>query len=155
MSLLENHISMVSDTFDGLCGKGGFPAGTLILGAWTKIFGLTDFPSTLSTSRFQLRLTRALCELFLARCKEKGICWHPTFSRGKTYRFEGQGGLWVFFCPGGSLGMLLRAFLVHLGGKSESKRPSWHQVGGRTARDTAEMGQDGPRWPPRAASLDF
>jgi hypothetical protein len=46
MSLLENHISMVSDTFDGLCGKGGFPAGTLILGAWTKIFGLTDFPST-------------------------------------------------------------------------------------------------------------
>ena len=49
MSLLENHISRVSDTFDGLCGKGDFPAGTLILGAWTKIFGLTDFPSTYKT----------------------------------------------------------------------------------------------------------
>ena len=39
---------MVSDTFDGLYGKCGFPAGTLVLGAWTKIFGLGDLPSTLN-----------------------------------------------------------------------------------------------------------
>ena len=35
---------MVSDTFDGLYGKCGFPAGTLVLGAWTKIYGLTARP---------------------------------------------------------------------------------------------------------------
>ena len=35
---------MVSDTFDGLYGKCSFPAGTLVLGAWTKIYGLTARP---------------------------------------------------------------------------------------------------------------
>ena len=50
MSLLENHISMDSDTFDGLYGKCGFPAGTLIFGARTKIYGLTARPSNISNN---------------------------------------------------------------------------------------------------------